>query len=140
MNRVVDNTNRTPIRADLANVAPMFYPIVEHKRFGSLKAMCTRMGWPLEKIGQFVRLEQINRSDYVVIDSLMLGDPGKKMCAVLMMQPGDAVILCCGLFAEASEDLAEVEALTKEFAEHAEFRGKLVAIGEFRPNQKGAMQ
>lgn len=41
--------DRIPVRADLAGSAPLFYPIVEKRRFGSVEAMCApttcRRGW-----------------------------------------------------------------------------------------------
>lgn len=129
-----------PLRADLANVQPIFYPIIEQRRFGSIKAMCTRMGWPLALVGEFVKRAQIERSGPVVVDRLVLGDPDKKMLAVLVLQPGGAVILCAGLFNETTEDHAEAKALLDDFAASPEFKGKFLAIGEFRPNPRGGMQ
>ena len=70
----------------------------------------------------------------------MLGDPALKVCALLALQPGGAVILCAALFGEVSEDRQYVENVLAEFEALPEFRGKLLAVGEFRPNPKGAPQ
>jgi hypothetical protein len=129
-----------PVRPDLADVAPIYYPIIEQHRFGSVAAMVRRMGWPAELVGEYMQRAQVERSGCVVIDRLILGDPEFKMCAVLVMQPGGAVVLCAGLIGAASEDQAAVRELAAEFAAAAGFAGKLIAVGEFRPNPKGALQ
>ena len=129
-----------PARPDLVGVVPMYYPIVEHRRFGSVKAMCKRMGFPSNVIADYVQRALVERSDYLVVDCLTLGDPEHKLCAVLVMQPGGAVILCAGLFGAATEDKKQAHALAAEFSESTEFAGKLVAVGEFRANPKGVLQ
>lgn len=129
-----------PVRADLADVTPLYYPIVEHKRFGSIKAMCMRMGWAMDLVRGYVDRALVERSEFVVIDRLVLGDPKLKVCAILVMQAGGAVILCAGLFAEASEDAEAVRALADQFAASPEFSGKFIGVGEFRGNRRGALQ
>jgi hypothetical protein len=130
----------TPVRSDLAAVQPLYYPFFEHSKFGSIEAMCRRHGWPKAEQQQYVDLASLNQSDLVVCDKIVLGDPEDKVCAVLVLKPGGALVLCMGLFAEASEDRAAVEAFASELASDPDLRGRLVAIGEFRPNSVGAPQ
>ena len=128
----------TPIRPDLAAVQPFYYPLVEHAKFGSVRAMCKRLKVSEAEIQRFVDLAAINQSDMVVCDQLVLGDPEHKCCAVLLLQPGGAVTLCVGMFGDASQDRAQVEAFVAELMAHPEFKGRHVAIGEFRPTPAGA--
>lgn len=128
----------TPIRPDLVAVAPLYYPLVEHKRFGSIRALCVSLKVPESDMDSYVEAAAINRSDLVVCDRLVLGDPEHKACAVLQLQPGGAVALHVGMFGEASTDRAEVEAFIAELAKDPEFKGRRMAIGEFRPTPKGA--
>ncbi len=130
----------TPVRPDLAAVQPSYYPFIEHGKFGSLTAMCKRYGWPVAELQHYVDRATLNRSDLVVCEGLALGDPADKVRAVLLLKPGGAVVLCAGLFAEASEDRAEVEAFINELAAHPEMRGRLVGLGEFRANPAGVLQ
>lgn len=123
-----------PLRPDLVHVEPFYYPIVEQHRFGSLDAMCRRMGWPRELVDSYVQRAQLECSETVVIDRLVLGEPDNKVCALLIMRPGGSVILCAALFGATSQDRDEVDAICKEFGESPEFAKKLVFIGEFRPN------
>jgi hypothetical protein len=126
------------VRADLAATQPMYYPIVEQARYGGIKAMCNRHGWPLEQVAQFVQRAALEMSSVVVIDRLVMGPPELKMAAVLVMNPGGSVVLCCGLFDQVSEDRVHVESVLEAFNADPDFKGKLLAIGEFRPNQKRA--
>ena len=129
-----------PVRADLATVAPTYYPIAEQRRFGSIKAMCTRMRWPIAVVREYCVSAQIQRSGCVVIDELVLGEPEAQMRAVLVMQPGGAVILCVGMFAASSSDLASVQAVLADIAALPESKGLLLAVGEFRRNPAQVLQ
>ena len=127
-----------PVRADLAATQPMYYPIVEQARYGSIKAMCNRHGWPLELVAQYVQRAALELSSIVVIDKLVLDPPELKMAAVLVMNPGGSVVLCCGLFDEMSEDRAHVASVLEAFNADPAFKGRLLAVGEFRPNARGS--
>ena len=129
----------SPLRPDLAGVAPLYYPIVEHKRFASIKALCKRLNLPIEDAMEYVRRAMVECSDFVVMDRLVLGNPDDKVCAVVIVRPG-GVVLCCGLFAEATPDRRQVESLAADFAAAPEFKGKFIGIGEFRPNPRGLPQ
>lgn len=129
-----------PVRADLAAVQPLYYPIVEQSKFGSIKAMCTRLGLPEDEVQGCVARAMLEQSDMVVCDRLVLGNPEAKTCAVLVLNPGGSVMLCAGLFAELTPDAAAAKALAEEFAAHPDFKGRFVAVGEFRPNPHGALQ
>ena len=124
----------TAVRPDLASVKPMYYPVVEQRRFGSVAAMCKRMGFSAELVNQHVQRAVLERSAMVVVDQLSLGDPSDRMLMVLVMQAGGGVVLCAGLFNELNEEPAPVEALLREFAADPDFKGKLLAIGECRSN------
>jgi hypothetical protein len=124
----------TPVRADLVGVQPMYYPIVERGRFSSIKAMCNRHGWPLEEVNQYVMRACLERSAMVVMDRMFLGDPEEKMVAVLLLQTNGAVVLCCGLFNEVSQEKERVQKILQQFEADRAFKGKLLGIGEFRPN------
>lgn len=129
----------SPVRPDLAEVEPLYYPIVERRRFASIKAMCRSVGLPIDVAMEYVRRAMVECSDFVVMDDLVMGNPDDKVCAVVMMRPG-GVVLCCGLFAEATPNREQVESLVREFATAPEFKGKLCGVGEFRPNPRGLPQ
>ncbi len=129
-----------PVRADLVNVTPVYYAIVESRKFGSVKAMCKQMSWRQDVVQPYCDNAALNCSDVVVIDCLRLGDPATNSCAVLCMKLGGAVVLCAGMFGEASDDRAVVARLAAEFAASQAFSGKFIGIGEFRPNPKAVLQ
>lgn len=134
-----------PVRADLVAVAPMYYPIVVQQRFGSVEAMCRRRGLPRDLVDQAVAAATVEGSvshgqavGLVVVEDLALGDPEDNIRAVFLMHPGGSVDLCAGLFSETSEDYAEVLARLDELAADPEFKGCLMAVGEFRSNPRRA--
>jgi hypothetical protein len=146
-----------PVRVDLAAVRPLYYPIVEHSRFGSIKAMCRRFGLAEAEVQGYVDRARLEQFDIVVLDRLVLrkaesvdcavpvnvalvGEANPVTCAVLVLKPGGAVMLCAGLFAELTQDEADAQALAAAFAEHPDFKGRFIAVGEFRPNAQGALQ
>lgn len=124
--------SKNPMRPDLANSTPLYYVLVEHSRFGSIKTMCRKQGWPLDEVLAYVKGARIERSDYVVIDRFVLGDGS--ICAALRFMPGRAVMLCCALIGDATEDRGEALALANEFNERPDFQSKFIAVGEFRGN------
>lgn len=128
----------TAVRPDLASVKPMYYPVVEQRRFGSVAAMCKRMGFSVELVNHHVERARLECSALVVIDQLTLGPPEDRMAAVLVMQAGGGVVLCAGLFGELEEEPGPAEALLKEFAAKPDFKDKLLAIGEYRANPQRA--
>lgn len=125
-----------PVRPDLVGVQPLYYVVIESRRFGSLEAMCRRMGLPRERVGSYVQRAQLERSEYVVIPELRMGEPGREICGLLILRPGGGVILCGALMDEASENLDEVQALAEAFKAEPKLAGRLVSVGSFRPNPK----
>lgn len=129
-----ETVESSPIRPDLTDVQPSYYVIVESAKFGSLKAMCRRHGWPLDDVQAYVARARIERSDYVVIDRLVMGEG--EICAAVVFRPGGAVMLCCALVGDLTEDRDEALARASEFAELPDFKGKFIAVGEFRGNPR----
>lgn len=129
-----------PVRPDLAAVQPMYYPLIEQSRFGSVAAMCERHGWPLDVVQSHCEAARINRSDLAVLEHVALGDPDDGMRAVLVLQSDGAVILCAGLLGQMTADRDEANAIALQFGALPEFQGRLVAVGEFRPSPKGGPQ
>lgn len=123
-----------PVRPDLVGVQPQYYVVIEDRRFGSLAAMCQRMGWPRDMVDSYVQRAQLECSETVLIPELTRGEPGREMCALLILRPGGSVILCAALMDEASEDRDEVEAMAQAFKAERELAGRLVFVGSFRPN------
>lgn len=136
----LEKVDAVPIPAHLADAPVLYYTVIEHSRFGSLKAMCQRKNWPLEEVEKYVVLAAINQSDLVIMDRFVLGDPESNICAVLKLSPGGGVLLMAGLFNEASEDHSAVVAVAEQFVNDARFKGKEVGVCQFRPNPKGMPQ
>lgn len=128
------------IRPDLADVPPLYYPILEQVRFASVGAMCAALGVPARQIEPYVALACINGSDVAVIDTLVFGDPAADVRAVVVPLGDGAVMLCYGLFALVTEDRSAVQAAVDQYTARPECGGKFAAVGEFRPSPKGAMQ
>ncbi|MFM2120812.1 MAG: hypothetical protein RL722_2280 [Pseudomonadota bacterium] len=128
-----------PIRVDLASVTPMYYPIVEQARFGSVKAMCRALRIDSVDVQTYIDIARVNCSDVVPIPTLFLGNPDDKRCAVLVLRSNGSLVLFVGLFAEASESLAEVDGLCREMAAEPLFCGREIRVAEFRGNPKNQL-
>lgn len=132
------DTDTTPIRADLVDVAPMYYPIIEQSRHSNIKALCEAIGAREKVIHDAVSLARINCSDFAIVEGLSMGPAEAQIRAVLMLGEDGSIILCCGVFSAMSSDRAAVDQIAAEFGAAPEFTGKLVFVGEFRAGKRKA--
>jgi hypothetical protein len=129
-----------PVRADLAGVQPMYYPVIEHSRHRDWPSLCAAFGVRLADVQPYIDRARVERSEQVVIDALRFGDPNDKQCAVIVRKPGGRLLLCVGDFGVASTDQAAILALVDELRELPVLAGRRVWLGEFRPNVRGPAQ
>lgn len=109
-----------------------YYVVIENRRFGSVEAMCRFLKVRPADVAPYFDNARFHGSEMVVIDSLSLGEPDRQIRAVVIQQPGGAVILCGGLFGDMHEDRAAADAMAEEFLEHPDYADRFVCIGEFR--------
>jgi hypothetical protein len=127
----------TPIRPDLATVAPLFYPIVEQQRFESMAAACSFLGLT-DPRAQIARAT-IEGSSFLVLEQFALGDPKDDVRAVLVSEKDGTVKLCCGLFGQLTPDPDEAMAVGEQLANALPNGDRLfVAVAEFRVNPRSA--
>jgi hypothetical protein len=111
----------------------MFYPLVLQGQFESLHDLCAKLRINESQIEAYISNARIEASQLVVCDRVVLGDPARKVCAVLELRDAGAT-LWAGLFAEASEERDEIENFIR--ATQSVFSVPM-AVGEFQPRRSG---
>lgn len=113
----------------------MFYPMIEQGRFLNLREVAETAGVGVEHLQRALENATIEGSQLAICEGVALGDPLRRVYAVLQSHADASITLWAGLFAEAQDDRAGVQAWLAD-TEDA-FADRTVAIGEFTPRGVG---
>lgn len=102
--------------------------------------LCEELGVDETYVRGEIAFAQLQGLDVVVCEQIAFGKPEDKVCAVLLLRPGGAVMFCCGILGHASPYRDFVDTVNESISRDPEFKGGLITIGEFRPNRKGGTQ